>query len=61
MDWFKTCKLFYDLGFYDNDDLKVFVVAKKINAEQYKQIAKIDYVAEVKEAVEPKETVTPQA
>lgn len=57
MDWFKTCKMFYDLGFYNNEDLKVFVAAKKITPEQYKQIASIDYVA--KETVE--EALTPQA
>ncbi|GIO39290.1 hypothetical protein J41TS12_41510 [Paenibacillus antibioticophila] len=45
--WYSTIKRFYDNGHpaYTHDNLKTFVVAKMITAEQYKQITNIDYVA----------------
>lgn len=44
MDYFKTAKRYFDLGYYDTEDVKLFVRAKKITAEQYKEITGIDYV-----------------
>lgn len=45
MDWFKTVKRYYDKGYYSNEDVKIFVVGKKITEEEYKIITGVDYVA----------------
>ena len=44
MDWFKTVKRYYDKGFYTNEQMKTFVLGKKITAEEYKTITSVDYV-----------------
>jgi uncharacterized XkdX family phage protein len=38
-------KGWYDEKFYNNDDVKVFVVAKMIEVEDYKAITNEDYIA----------------
>ena len=43
MNWFLTAKRYYDMGFYTNEQVKVFVAAGKITAKQYKEITGIDY------------------
>lgn len=35
---FKIVKRYYDKGIYSKENVKVFVRAKKITAEQYKEI-----------------------
>ncbi|MGG3801806.1 XkdX family protein [Metabacillus fastidiosus] len=44
-DWYPVIKDYYNLGFYNNDTMKIFVGAKYITPEQYKEITKNDYVA----------------
>lgn len=44
MDWFEKVKRYYDLGFYTNDEVKIFVKGKKITPEQYFDITKEQYV-----------------
>lgn len=41
--WFETVKGFYKDELYNNDDVKVFVVAKMITKEEYKKITNEDY------------------
>lgn len=43
--WFNTVKGFYDDKHYNNEDVKVFVVAKWITEEEYKKITNEDYIA----------------
>ena len=43
MDWFKKVQRYYNKGYYDEDDVRVFVKAKKITAEQFKEITGVDY------------------
>ncbi len=43
---YRTVKRFYDRGFYDNEDVKVFVRAGSITAEEYELITGVPYVAE---------------
>lgn len=43
MDWFEKVQRYYNKGYYDKDDVKVFVKAKKITAEQFKEITGVDY------------------
>ena len=45
--WFNTIKRFYDGGHpsYTDENLKVFVVANMITAEQYEQITGEPYAA----------------
>ena len=38
MDWFKTISRYYAQGIYTKEQVKVFVAADKITAEQYKLI-----------------------
>lgn len=45
IDWFARVKQGYDLGFYDNADVAVFVVKGRITAEQYKLITGEDFQA----------------
>lgn len=45
MNWFLTAKRYYDMGFYTKEQVKVFVAAGKITAEQYKEITGEDYSA----------------
>lgn len=42
---YNTIKRHYDAGRYTNEQVKIFVQAKWITEEQYKQITGIDYVA----------------
>lgn len=44
MDWLKTCTKYYP-KYYDNDDLKVFVIKGKITEVDYQTITGIAYVA----------------
>ncbi|MCY9591443.1 XkdX family protein [Paenibacillus chitinolyticus] len=46
MDWFKTVKVYYDKGFYTNDNVKVFVVKNKITSEQYELITNEEFSVE---------------
>lgn len=43
MDWFGKVQRYYNKGYYDVEDVKVFVKAKKITAEQFKEITGVDY------------------
>lgn len=43
MDWFEKVQRYYNKGYYDKDDVRVFVKAKKITAEQFKEITGVDY------------------
>lgn len=45
MDWVKICTYYYKAEYYDEIDLKVFVVNSKITETDYKNITGIDYVA----------------
>lgn len=38
MNWRKTIKLYYDLGYYSNEDLQVFVRARLITQEEADEI-----------------------
>lgn len=40
---FKIVKRYYDKGIYSKEDVKVFVRAKDITAEQYKEITGDEY------------------
>jgi len=40
---YRTVKRYYDLGYYDNDDVKVFVRRSRITVEEYKLITGEDY------------------
>lgn len=42
---FNSIKKYYDQGRYTNEQVKVFLQANWITAEQYKEITGIDYVA----------------
>ncbi|MEH6940764.1 XkdX family protein [Bacillus sp. JJ722] len=44
IDWFPSIKEYYELGFYNNENMKLFVKVKYITAEQYKEITGIEYV-----------------
>lgn len=43
MDWFEKVQRYYNKGYYVVEDVKVFVKAKKITAEQFKEITGVDY------------------
>ncbi len=44
--WFKTIKKYYDekMPNYTDEGIKIFVKAKMLTEEEYKQITGIDYV-----------------
>lgn len=42
---FKVVKRYYDLKIYSNDNVKIFVIAKRLTAEQYKLITGEVYTA----------------
>ncbi|WP_195264099.1 XkdX family protein [Clostridium sp. 1001275B_160808_H3] len=44
MNWFEKIKRYYDLKCYDDEDIKIFVQAKKINEEQYAEITGEEYI-----------------
>lgn len=44
--YYKVVKRYYDKGFYDNEDVAVFVRAGKITAEEYELITGEPYVEE---------------
>ncbi|MDB1956526.1 XkdX family protein [Clostridium tertium] len=44
MNWFEKIKRYYDLKRYEDEDVKIFVQAKKINEEQYEEIAGKEYI-----------------
>lgn len=45
MNWLQICTDYYKDGYYNNDNLKIFVLKGKITADQYKIITGIDYTA----------------
>lgn len=42
--WFRSVKKYYEMGLYTKDNVKVFVRAKFINADEYKIITGDEYV-----------------
>lgn len=44
MNWFEKIERYYNLGYYTNDQVKLFVVGGRITAEQYKLITGEDYI-----------------
>lgn len=44
---YNSIKKYYDMGKYTTDQVKVFVQAKWITAEQYETITGIEYVSPV--------------
>lgn len=40
---YKTVKKYYDMGFYSDEQVKVFVEKEKITAEEYKLITGKEY------------------
>lgn len=42
--WYDSVKRYYNMGFYTNEQMKIFVVADFITAEQYKEITGVEYV-----------------
>lgn len=42
---FKIVKRYYDMGIYTNDKVKVFVVANRLTAEEYRLITGDEYTA----------------
>lgn len=44
MDYFATVKRYFDKGYYDSHDVKIFVLGGKITEAQYLEITGIDYV-----------------
>jgi len=44
MLWYDSVKRYYNMGFYTNEQMKIFVVADFITAEQYKEITGVEYV-----------------
>lgn len=45
MNWFEKVERYYKAGYYENEQVKVFVNANKITEVQYKQITNEDYIA----------------
>ncbi|MED0678498.1 XkdX family protein [Aneurinibacillus thermoaerophilus] len=43
--WYSAVKMYFDEGFYTTDDVKVFVGAKWITADEYQQITNEPYSA----------------
>ncbi|MBO3444003.1 XkdX family protein [Clostridium sp. CCUG 7971] len=43
--WFETIEGYYNEKIYDNSDMKIFVTAKMITTEEYKEITNEDYIA----------------
>lgn len=43
--WYDSVRRYYNMGFYTNEQMKIFVVAEFITAEQYKEITGEDYAA----------------
>ncbi len=43
MNWYNTVKRHYDAGRYNNDQVAVFVVGGKINAQEYEEITSVPY------------------
>ena len=45
MNWFEKIERYYKNGLYKNEQVKIFVISKKITEEQYKEITNEDYIA----------------
>ena len=45
MNWFEKVKRYYEMGKYNNEQMKVFVKSNKITAEEYEQITGEKYEA----------------
>lgn len=45
MNWFETVKRYFDLGFYDEAKVKMFVEGGKITEEEYADITGNPYTA----------------
>ena len=41
--WYDSVKRYYNMGFYTNEEMKVFVVANFITAGQYREITGVEY------------------
>lgn len=41
--WYDSVRRYYNMGFYTNEQMKIFVIAEFITAEQYKIITGEDY------------------
>lgn len=41
--WYDTIKRYYILGYYSNENMRVFVEAERITKEQFKEITGEDY------------------
>ena len=41
--WYDSVKRYYNMGFYTNEQMKIFVVAEFITVEQYKEITGEEY------------------
>lgn len=42
--WYDAVRRYYLKGYYTNEQMKIFVLGKKITEEQYKEITGIEYV-----------------
>lgn len=45
--WYDAIKRYYRLGYYSNENMKVFVEAERITKEQFKEITNEDYNKEI--------------
>ena len=43
--WFDSVKRYYDMGLYTDEQMKMFVKANMITAEEYKEITNKAYAA----------------
>lgn len=41
--WYNSVKRYYDMGFYTNENVKVFVIAGMVTAEEYRLITGEEY------------------
>ncbi|WP_373599413.1 XkdX family protein [Paraclostridium bifermentans] len=41
--WYNTIKRYFEMGFYTDDDMRVFVQAEKITVEQFEEIVGSNY------------------
>ena len=42
-DYYSIVKKFYEMGIYTSEDVKIFVLARDITEEQYKEITGEEY------------------
>lgn len=41
--WYNSVKEYYDMGFYTNANVKIFVIANMISTDDYKKITGEEY------------------